>query len=513
MSKKKRIILVSVLSAVVIIMIALPIIIISINKHKKRYDLDGLSIVNFKNLTAIGAGQIDSSGISSVAQGVKDKSEKQNTKLIGYNKDGHCEEISFEDEKGNKKSQKANLIHFDYYENFSFAVYSTDVSIVNQFIEIENCIYKFRRTSTTKNEYDLCIENKKDYLENFYANLRYVKFFIIDNNTGKIYDIEKILNKLFEGKEVFAEVSLMNICNGVMLYDYESLLLKVKVDANTSSINNAKTSVYQLDFYSDRAEVKERIGEVQYSNFAENNGTYNTEGVYPDRFGNIVSFYGSTSGTEREIKYQTKDGKFKTFYTTEAKMSFNGILYIRSGTTTKYLNENGELIEIGFDEELFSVIEYQQQTEDTAIYRDGNVMYLYYSSYPDYNHAVKKITLDESVVWKYTIEIVKFDDSDGYVGQNNTTRLARGNLFYELREQKITCYDLSTGESSQFESIYKFKNLKYNKNLDRITFKAVDQNTMLEVDGYLDENNKIVLGDFRDVDNNISKIYVIKPIN
>ncbi len=543
MTKKKKCIIASVASAVALVLVAaiiIPIVIFA-NRDKdnnENVDWNNLTIAGFENFTALGSAVFDTDGASVVADGnglvassVSDKQDKHDRKddahLVGFKKDGKCEKIKFEDEKGNKHEQDLKLIHFEAYEHFSFAMFTEKD---DEYLNFDEYYYQFMYWKNTEG-YTTGIGANDEYFEHYYSKEYHT--FLIDNKTGKIYGFEDIVEtvaKTFKDDFYLEPVTVNEKRNS---YDYDYILFK----AHTS--DNDKVAVYQLTFEKNKIKITERINAVQFENFVysiTSSGGYleSSPEIYCDRYGNITlnnSYWREQIG---KVIYQKTDGTFGEIPADMSRkntiLSPNGIFYYKEKSTSDdpdkvyCLNQNGELelTSLG-NTELFNL--YRNFTESSYyrvskfLYQKDNVIYLAYATPQDnpQKHGLMKMVLSEENDYDYTLEFVDYNENVGITyygdGANKTLVAANDDYVYELRQNVLKKYDIETGASTVYESQYTFKGLKFNKKLNQVTFVAIDQSTMMEVGGYFDENNEIVIGDFKDANRGLNRVYVIKPLN
>lgn len=517
MTKKKKGILISVISFAVVLAIALPILIINVVKKNKGIDWNGYMISGFSEFSAMGAAVIDESGASSVAYAVGDVAAAANKKgnedacLVGFKENGTFEKIKFKDENGKLHNQDVKLIHFDVRERFSIVSFSTNKDA--KYVDFEYYGYSIGVSDdkTKAINYNIDAVYPIEY-ESGNRNYSYTDsaLFIIDNETGKIYDIEHIVDKLKDSiyekvGNVGFVVRMVNLNNVYIPFDVDYILLGVEF-YTTENIR----WLFEISFESENIKLTQRMNNTQFNNFSsvEINSHYVEEMMFSDKFGNVV--WRDSSLTV--YNYQKKNGLFGQIDVGAAnlKLSPNGVFYYQKDSMTYYLNEQGELELITLNELIFDF----KETNHKYLYEKNNVIYLAYST----NHGLIKMNLSEENDWEYTLDYVVYNDGvtpdyHAYNIQSKTSVAANDGFIYELTNGVLMKYDIETGTPQTYESQYQFKDLKYNKRLDQVTFKAVDMSTMSEVEGYFDENNEIVLGDFKDVNRGLNKVYVIKPLN
>lgn len=525
MTKKKKSILISVISVAVVLAIVLPIVIINVVKKNKRLDWNGYMISGFSDFSAMGAAVIDTDGASSVAYAVDevspigDKKDNHDAHLVGFKNDGSFEKIKFKDEDGKLHSQDAKLIHFDTYKKFSVASFSSDKDL--NYVDIGKYGYEFWRSDDPKRPLQFILDSvyPHDFCENGDRTYGYddSAFFIIDNETGKIYDIEHIIEKIKDAiykdvGEVPLFINTINLNNIYNPIEYDYILMGVEFYAD----NKSNYYLFEISFKDNNIEVTQRMNKTQFNNFSFGNRGYESliyEYLYCDKYGNIVWMDDSLS----HYNYQKTDGTFGQIDKNGTlKLSPNGIFYYQNAEL-QYLNKYGVLESITNTEikvlDVFNNIG-NSEVNYKYLYQKENIIYLAYSNPNVPKHALMKMILSKENDWDYSLEFVDFNDgkTPSYRA-DGTSVAANGGYLYELTNGVLMKYNIETGEHQEYESKYQFKDLKYNKKLSQVTFMAVDKTTMTEVEGYFDENNEIVIGDFKDVNRGLNRVYVVKPIN
>lgn len=532
MTKKKKGILISIISFAVVLAIALPILIINIVKKNKGIDWDGFLISGFSEFSAMGAAVIDDSGVSTVAYAAGDagivasKKDKHDAHLVGFKKDGSFEKIKFKDEDGKTHNQNAKLIHLDVRGRFSIASFSNNSDV--EYVDIEHYGYSFSVSDDQDREIYYHIDNVEpiDYYVTGGRSYSYEDsaLFIIDNVTGKIYNMENIIDKIKEPiYEKYGEVSFIletiNLNYVDYPFDVENILFSVEFYSDSN-----KMWLFEAKFKNNNIELTQRMNDTQMDNFIpdEPNGSkpYLEWGLFSDKFGNIIWNEEESS----VYNYQKRDGSFgKIEGYSRPVLSPNGVIYFeKSGSQIYYLNALGEIelttlsgIELIDSFKNF----YNSNSKYKYLYKNENAFYFAYSNHGlSKRHALMKMVISEANDWEYSLEFVDFND--GIIPDYNTLSLedrtsaaANDGYLYELASGVLRRYDIETGEHHVYESKYKFKSLEFNRHLGQVTFKAVDESTMMEVEGYFDENNEIVLGDFKDVNRGLNRVYVVKPLN
>lgn len=539
LSKKKKGLLISIVALVLVVAIALPIILNVVDRNKsKSYMIKSFNefvISNFENYSAIAAGIIDTTGASMMSDGHKDKhDDNDDVKLVGIKKDGGREEIKFLDKHGKEHEQNYRLLHCDQHKNFT--IFSMTNNPDKKYLDFENYQYSFYcYGKSDNNSYMVNLSNGKTGNDNVieYTESYRTLFYIKDNNSNKIYDFSSILKQVCnEYPNQNIGLNILNIGNSSDVYEYDYLLLNFYENKPMGW-----NTIYTLSFEENSLKLTERISATQYKNFIHTADNSILK-IYGDKYGNI--FHNTDTMQDFSFSYQKTDGSFDSIICNkennldafEACYSPNGILYVYSivNNKTYYLNKNGELEEVELNQKLINLFinfnminyethyEYLSQTNNTYHFVGHTVS----MTEPYFTHGYYKMTLDETTDWKYKLDYVEFDDSSTFYDKGYTdTSVANDDKFaYVLTptdstkiNMSLVKYDLETGVSVKVDSKYRFKELKYNYKLSKITFKAVDTSTMNECYGYFDENYDIVIGDFRNNYKGFKNIYTIKPIN
>lgn len=457
----------------------------------RALNLHGLSVANYENYTGIGAASFDESkGATAVAYASGGKAGKEDMNLAGITKDNKCEKIEFENDNGKITKQNARLIHFDAYDKFTFFTLTTNKKY--EFIE---------KPTQTYDNYGYDFDSNGIFsINNRGYSCKDTSFLILDNETGKIYDMKEIVKIIEEVIDVEHFVfSLMNIDDYYeMTYNVPEpvaqnyLLFKVKNYDN----GQEKMQIFQAKLTNGGIEISQRLNNMQTENFlnaVNNYGVlYASNFILSDKFGNLFARQMHDGG--KFLKYQKTDGTFFECEEATYTLGINSIMYKQKDSKIYFMNAKGEFEEIDFDTKIIS-------KEAKFHYKHGNVIVV------GENNKTYKITLDNEFDWKYTIEEFLFStDFDA---------VAQGDFLYSFNSETkvITKFDMKTSTPEEIDSQYTFKNLTYNKNLDRASFKAVDESTQLEVDGYFDSYGEIHIGDFDSVSIGNNKVYIIKPIN
>ena len=506
---------------------------------------DNLSISNFSNYRALCAGCVESSakkGDNSLyvayAEGKDDAGE---VKLVGITGTNECEEITFVNDKGEITKQNARLIWFDAYTRYSFVCFSTD-SDAEYVSEIKHerksaydtLSYTITSGATTSGDTGTVNVNYGYRPTSSVVTFRGY-FFIIDNVTGKIYDVAIILK---ESK--YHGISLENMEND---FDYIMFLP-----------HGAKKEIYFINFDNTNLYVEKRINETQYNNLM---GEHSSRVIRNDRFGNIFPTPLTIKSTFSDgDKYQKIDGTFATLSVEnneECFMAINDIVYktkytnpmgTENNTPIKrwYLNENSEFIEIKNLEKIMSH-EYEEFSREEDILKAYDTTYrLLFNKEEEtgydggqVTHQMKcdfvlhscqmmgvtdlEVVNKEQVVYSKTYKVY---GGSYYSIFNEYTALwadgvkdfvfFNGIVIGKVGDEIITV-NTNDGSTVSIFGNYDIKDYYYSKQLDCLKFTAIDKTTLLEVDGFYNKDGKVSVGELPTDMASLKKIYSIAPLN
>ena len=487
---KKQFILINVLVSAVIV-IAVPILVLVLRNHKPRLNWDGFTIANYSDFSAIGAVDFNTGDETATAYAAK-SGKSFNTKLAGFISENECREIEFVNKKGKTVKQEAYLVHFDYYKNYSFMTFTTKKN--HPFIDRDYYTYSYQLGFDGKNGYMYFDYPNHALDENYFS-------FILDNKTGKIYSIHEIAKTIAQAVGIYEIcIEFSNSTNGTNNNTGYYRSLESEFIFATPKTNNLKyLGVYELSFSNVGMKIVQRMNAVQMKNFNDVDGmSFAFSESKFDKFGNIFSFL--------KPHYQNTKGEFvnPTFENLKSKgLNVNGIMYATDDNGTHYLNREGVFEKIDFDESLLFLNQYTN-----VLYREGNDLFLTsVSTTIDF----VKLTLDDELEWKYTVQRKTIlAERDLY---NSPVIRAKGKHVYVLQNEKLYVYNMGSDTTTEIDNKYKFKDLIYSQTYDQVKFKAVDRSTMLEVDGYFDENGEIHIGNFAGVKKGLNRVYVVQPLN
>ena len=254
----------------------------------RALNLHGLRVANFENYAGIGAASFDNGKkTTAVAYASGGSAGKKDMNLAGITKDNKCQKIEFENEMGKITKQNARLIHFDAYDKFTLFTLTTNKKY--EFVESDkqynNGGYSYRYFS----------ENFA--LINQYYEYKDTSTLILDNETGKIYDmkeivgvVQKFVNNKFGFEISFFNFDVNQMNNSVNIEPVGQKSLLMKVFDYSSNTNNNKISIFEAKLTENGVEVKQRMNSIQFDNFTNRSewDQYVSEvKVSQDIYGNI----------------------------------------------------------------------------------------------------------------------------------------------------------------------------------------------------------------------------------
>lgn len=510
---------------------------------------DNLSIANFSEYRALGAGCVDSTaqkGDNSLyvayAEGKDDAGE---VKLVGITGTNECEEITFVNEEGEITKQNARLIWFDAYSRYSFACFSTDndAEYVSEKKLVRDWDYYCLSYRIWRNKSGMV---SVDYGYDFNNRVSFCGyFFIVDNLTGKIYDVYKVLEKVVSEIDAYS-ISFINMEND---FDYITC-------SNERSVNDGYVhELYCINFKDTSLEVERKMDTTQLNNFTEGAGInhYSENGLgcfANDKFGNIFqrAIVNSNGGIEiitsfkDGAKYQKASGLFATLSLEndeECFLAINGVVYktkyanpigTDNNTPIKrwYLNENSEFVEINNLEKIMNA--YESNSCEKDLLKTSDTTYrLIFNQESEW--------LDEQTYYYYSLilqscTMVGLDDlnitnkeqvvySKTYLSQDNYSEwrdsveefvLFNGILIGKIGNEILTI-NINNGNSENLFNDYDIKDYFYSKQLDCLKFTAIDKTTLLEVEGFYNKDGEVTVGEFLTDIASLKKVYSIAPLN
>lgn len=510
---------------------------------------DNLRIANFDNYHALGAGCLDvnsQKGEKNLHVAYAEEiDEEGEVKLIGITGAGECEEITFVNEEGEISKQNARLIWFDAYTRYSFACFSTekDAEYVSETKLVKDWDFYCLSYEITATESGMVnVSYGYDYIYDNGGFSGY--FFIIDNVTGKIYDVAKVLEKVVSENK-YNKISFIN-----MEKDFDYIMC---LSEDNRGVVGESHELYFINFKDTSLEVERKMDVTQVNNFTEGETFYCNSGMVShfanDKFGNIFQrvthdgYLKVISSFTNGLLYQKTSGLFTTLSLEndeECFLAINGVVYktkyaypigTENNTPIKrwYLNENSEFVEINNLEEIMHYAywnEYYEndllKTNDTTyrliLNREsewlGEQLYYYYSLILQ---SSTMVGVDELSILNKEQTIY----SKTYLSESNHSEwtdalkefvLYNGIIIGKIGNEILTI-NINNGNSENLFNNYDIKDYFYSKHLDCLKFTAIDKNTLLEVEGFYNKDGQVTIGEFPTDMESLKKIYSIAPLN
>ncbi len=396
-----------------------------------RPNYDNLSIKNWDNYVAIGAGTISQSSqtarvatTASMSNGVYATNNTQDTRLIGLTTSGIYQQIEFADANGNTTTQTMSVVNYKAFVPMTFVQFTEGaVAEVGDFSN--------------------------------YVNFEYDPLYVIDNFTGKIYHLGEHFYQLRLGytDETIASNDAVYL-QGVTLDD----------TSNGYTYGEGATDyLYKLSFSDGNLVVEKCI----------DNSKLNYSSYLVDKYNNVF-----LTDSNNDAKYLYREGTIK-IWEHSIYRGMNGIVY--SGS--QWVNAEGELESATF---VPTTTTYFPGSD--LIYQNGNEFYYYrqkFTSNYDERNTIHKITKIDEVQYEYTA-ITMQDWSDDYAVVNEKL------YCLDIDENEIFYIDIPTGQkylipnnNYVFNKIYADKqgNIIYegvNLNLDNVTCTITPEGNITE---------------------------------
>ncbi len=441
LSSKKKPALWKVVTAIacVLVVVAGAITGLVIGLINSGYNIDKMYIANFNSYKAIGAGYINSTGKTASASGLSvayaassnDGGEKY---LMGQKEDGSFEKIAFSKTQNGKPEKQQQG-------------YITNILSFNRFTFLE-----WNRIKNEKSEGEWYKSFRNDYND---TSKDAYKTFILDNKTGKIFDLKSVQIYRFDF-EPNGEYGMGKYEGGNCVYfDFHPYF--------------EDKAIYKVSVENGDLKIEKVISnkEIQFYDF------------FSDKYGNLFvneNYYISNRNVMNLSKTVFK--------------SLNGVVYSEDGMK---VNENGEFVDTSFVDSLYL------ERED-MIKKVGNVEY-YYSNKPYKKENIYKITWRNEE--EFSCEVIPVE---AYTEEYVTT----DDKIYFLKEENIFAVEIETGKKIEQEigAGYIFYNISTD-NLGNVLFDGMKKQGMVKVKGIIYNNGQI--------DISLSKVkyvvYYIKPLN
>lgn len=439
------------------------------------YNIDKMFIANFNSYTAIGSGHINQSGQTASAtnnsymasMGVayaESSGNSDDNYLVGQKEDGSFEKLFFSKTQNGKpeKEQEGNITQILSFSRFTFIEWNLDIKHHGGG---ENCFFV-------------------DYGGFSWS----YKTFVIDNKTGKIFD----LSKTGIGTIRFATNELYE------LYNWDSEDCVYFFDDNGSIYENV--TCYKASIENEELKIEEVIN----TNLIK----FIYTSTFTDKYGNLYlsdeaiynSNINSVNGNKQiiNVKYCISNGNVidvnkKLF------RSVNGIVYTEDKTMK--VNENGELVPNSFMDCNLIL------SKENIIKKEGNVEYYYGNPSSKTNDTmlknIYKVTWSEENAEEYTYEVIPVD-------AYTKTYVTTSDKIYFLGEEEIFAVEIATGNKIEqaIGTDYIFNSIKTD-NIGNVLFEGITKSGMNSVGGIIDNDGNIDISQ----KNRKYVIYYIKPLN
>ncbi len=464
---KKKIVLWKVITAIscAVLVLAGAITGLVVGILNNGYNIDKMYIANFGSYTAIGSGHINSSQQTASAAGMDiayaASSEQSNGNyLMGQKSDGSFEKVSFSKTQNGKpeKEQQGYITQALSFNRFTFIEWNLKQKVQMNSLS-NNGRYLFNNYNT---------HSAWDY-----------KTFVIDNQTGKIFDIS-------------------NINIHTLLFDFRYVYGMHRLDADDCVYFYTETwgdSSCIFTFY----KVSIEKGELKVEEVIRNDIiNFCASDVFSDKYGNLyLSDKSNNSGNLIDVKYCISNGNVINIDKVLFK-SVSGIVYTED--KTQKVNENGQLVPNTFtDCDLIL-------SKENLIKKVGNIDYYYgelFDEYPE-TELFEKIY---KITWKndeeYSYEIIP-------VEEYTKTFVTTSDKIYFLEEESIFSIDIETGKKIEQDigTDYIFNSIQTD-NLGNVLFEGITKLGMKNVSGIIDnDGNASILEKNRKY-----VIYYIKALN
>lgn len=471
-------------------------------------DWNGLNIGNFSSYTALGAAVVGSGGVKTSSFTTGDVpvayADGEGVKLVGRKSDGSYEIVAFTDEKGKTVEQSLELAAIRSFKHFTFLVYAyPDVEVDS--VEILNSrkskIYNFEN-----------LASYSSYDKNGKLNYNTYRYFIVDNEGGKIFDVADAMAGITgDDSEYVGGVFNAYVENGDYGYiNYEASANKDGISATDYG------GYYRMSVKNGRLEMARILSVTKYEDFFGAVCRYG-ENVFADNYGNIYSnlnvvdecsnvesaeraqYILKTDGTVSALKISNEDP------TERYINAMDGYVYHITETETKRFNAKGEEevseftppSDIYVDDNALS-----DKNQSYLIYANDNVKYYYgIRSSRDLSPEDK----DYSAIHKFTFS------GDGYTyerveleGTGKEYIFANGKLYFLSNDQILYC-DIDTGASTVLASDYKFKTMTAGAD-GKLYFTGVNEN-LDDIYGVITADDKVTLN-VNDFVNNMQVVYI-----
>lgn len=425
----------------------------------------GSSVANYDKLI------IDVAKYQSIGVAARPKAMPKNTvsaasssttnRLVGVTLDGEVEELVFKDIKNNKDvKQSLNVASINFFERLTFVVFIDE--------EEQQCSVNYSSIWATDDYHLYCI----------------------DNNTGKIYSLNKTLRKNAGENYVFIKFGehIWNSPNSNVAEHDGSVYFSLQ-NYSSSDYNIMKASVTQN-------------GELEIKQLTNNNASFQLHLKFLDKYGNIFTAMSSGGEAYRMIK---TSGELETL-TEGAVLGMDKRAYNWEGT--KYYDANGELQWVNEQDhdEAMDLTWLSAHHYITTV--DG---WDYYDTGHEYHYRKIGTYTYSSYTAKFNLFKIKYEVDNSFIIEevtdfNVSSCVAAGSKLYFLASNKLMCYDIATDTQSEITD-YIFTTIKSN-NLGEVLFTARDSFQNI-VNGIIRSNG--------DIEVNVKKatfeVFYLQPLN
>lgn len=471
-------------------------------------DWNGLDIGNFSSYTALGAAVVGSGGVKTSSFTTGDVpvayADGEGVKLVGRKSDGSYEIVAFTDEKGKTVEQSLELAAIRSFKHFTFLAYAyPDVEVDS--VEILN-----GRNSEINNFENLASYNSYD--KNGKLTYNTYRYFIIDNEGGKIFDVaDAMAGMTGDDSDYVGGVFNAYVENGDYGYiNYEASANKDGVSATDYG------GYYRMSVKNGRLEMARVLPATKYEDFFGAVCRYG-ENVFVDNYGNMFSnlnvvdecsdvesaeraqYVLKADGTVSELKIGNEDP------TERYINAMDGYVYHITETETTRFNSKGEQEVSDFTPPSDIYVDdnaLNDKDQSYLIYENDNVKYYYgirtardlRPEDKDYG-AIHKFTFSGD---GYTYERVELE------GTGKEYIFANGKLYFLSNDQILYC-NIDTGASTVLASDYKFKTMTAGAD-GKLYFTGVNEN-LDDIYGVITADDKVTLN-VSDFVNNMQVVYI-----
>jgi len=477
----------------------------------ESFKWDNLEIKNYANYTSFGVAKIDSitkkqKNVSSLQTAEDDT----NVKLVGVTESKIVEEVIFVDSGNKETKQDEHIVFFETNNKYSLLFYSNDNSICykgsllscEEYVDREKGIILEYNDEEGDTRVGLTLVTEQNGIRNYKFNA-----FILNNSTGKIYNVSAIINKTG--------------ANYLQFFNFESNLDKIIFGVTNDNTYKKFDGIYKLEFSEDGIEYKQIINSKKISDFITDD-CFDIDKLRFDAFGNI--FYGSEVFTDG-INYLRADGKLcklklsenqtcfiatnQITYSFEEKTNFNAI----SNTTTKeivnkyYLNEKGKFVVVdnGCEISNYYVDNNSNYERTIATFSDSENCYVI-NSKVSYNENKCSVNIELFTMGKdvksspnnktFLIKEISGDNALEIALQiMNSLEYYNGNL-YGFIDGNMACFSIESGLQKDLTLNYIISYLEKDRLQNLLIFSGTDNLTTEEICGYITYDHEIAFGEY-----------------